>query len=236
MMFLKRGARKERTALELEKPEPFTEKQKITLAIIGISLVLIIVPVVLKTFIDTPFIAKLSGFVNIITVWTVGIIVQTLLNLGDLKEIISKKVPWGSIILVCGMSTLFNLASTLGVVDILGGVVSNVSPILVLPFIATICAILSFFVSGLVITPFFAALATTFAAASGYPIVLVMAAIIAGGGATSISPVSAGGAYLLSAAPNENVLSECRGGLAKVAVANVFVEFAVWFLIALIAA
>lgn len=225
----------ETKAAEMEKPEDYTPEQRKTLAIIFIALALIVIPIVLKTFWPTDFTKKLATVFCIQTVWTLGIIVQALLNLGDLKEVITKKVPWNTIILVTGMCTLFGLAQSLGVVDILGNFVGSVPKALVLPCIATCTAVLSFFVSGVVLAPFFAPMIAAFAASTGLSPVLLMAAVCAGGGATSISPVSAGGAYLLSGAPDGEIKEKATKGLAKVAIANIPFEFLVWLVIGIIA-
>ena len=227
--------KRETSIADIAEPEDYTPEQKKTLTIIFVSLALIIIPIVLKTFWPNDFTKKLANVFCIQTVWTLGIIVQTLMGLGDLKEVITKKVPWNTIVLVTGMCTLFGLAQSLGVVDILGNFVGSVPKLLVLPCIALSTAVLSFFVSGIVLAPFFAPMIATFAAATGLSPVLLMAAVCAGGGATSISPVSAGGAYLLSGAPDGEIKSKATKGLAKVAILNIPFEFLVWLVIGLFA-
>ena len=220
--------------VEVEKPEDFSPEQRKTFWIIIAAIILIVIPIFLKTVIPTAFTKRLAAIFCIQTVWTLGVIVLALLNLGDLKEIIAKKVPWNTIILVTGMCTMFGLAQALGVVDVLGNIVAGVPKILVLPCLALVNAILSFFVSGVVLAPFFAPLIPTFAAATGISPLLLMAAVCAGGGATSISPVSAGGAYVLSGVPDGPEKEKATGGLAKVAIFNLPVEFIIWLVISIL--
>ena len=218
----------------VEKPEDFTPQQRTTFWIIIAAIILIVVPIFLKTVAPTAFTKRLAAIFCIQTVWTLGVIILALLNLGDLKEIIAKKVPWNTIILVTGMCTMFGLAQTLGVVDILGNIVAGMPKILILPCLALVNAILSFFVSGVVLAPFFAPLIPTFAAATGISPLLLMAAVCAGGGATSISPVSAGGAYVLSGVPDGPEKEKATAGLAKVAIFNLPVEFIIWLVISIL--
>ena len=216
-----------------EKPE-YTPEQRKTFNVIIISMLLIVIPTLLNVFFKTPFTKKLTGFLSVQFVWTVGIAVLALMNAGDLKTIITQRVPWNAVILVTGMATLFNLAQPLGVVDVFAKFLQSVPSTLILPAVAVIVGILSFFVSGLVTVPLFVPLAETLAAASGHSPGLVMAAVIAGGLVTSISPVSSGGAYLLSGAPDEKQANRAYSGLFKCAIFNAVLIFVLFFVIQLI--
>lgn len=231
---LKTKAFRKRNADEInlfEEPAPFNREQRITFWTIIICMLVVVVPTLLNAAIGTTFTKKLTGFFSIYLVWTFGIVFLTLMNLGDLKEMITHRVSWNAVILVTGMSTLFGLAKELGVVDFLGNILNALPSILIVPGLAVVCAVLSFFVSGMLIVPFFAPLTAAFAAASGQSLNAVLVALVAGGVVTCISPVSSGGAYLLSGAPNEEISAQARSGLFKVAIINAILIFPIMLIV-----
>lgn len=223
--------KKESSAMIMQEPPAYSKEQKITLTAMMTALALIVIPTLLNAVFKTAFTKTLSSIFSVQVVWTVGIVVLALLNIGDLKTLIVNRVSWNAVILVTGMCTLFGLAQPLGVVDVFTEMLNHIPSWCIVPAIAAIGGVLSFFVNGLVLTPMFAPLAESFAAASGHSVELVLVAFIAGAIVASISPISAGGAYLLSAAPDDETASKAYNGLFKYGCINIVVATIVFAIV-----
>ncbi|HHU05824.1 MAG TPA: hypothetical protein GXZ65_05005 [Clostridiales bacterium] len=184
---------KNTSAMTQEKTATFNKVQSTTIKVILIVLVLIIIPSLIQLLAPNPVTKWISSNLSAQLLWTAGSLVLALLKCGNLKEIITKKVPWDPIILVVGMSLLFGLANPMGVVNTLGNILLSVPGWCVPPILAFICAFLSFFVSGAIIGPFFIPMAATLAATSGVSLSVILTCVVAGAGVSSVSPVSQGG-------------------------------------------
>lgn len=90
-----------------------------------------------------------------------GIIAMHLTKAADTNDVIKNQIPWGLIIMVCGMAMLMGEAGNLGVTETISALLESGSlpASAIIPFIAAVCGFLSLFVSGGVITPLIIALA-----------------------------------------------------------------------------
>lgn len=194
-------------ALDIKKPEPFNDVQKKNLAIIIVIALLVIVPSLLKLFIKNPTLTKISGYLDIQMLAIIGVLVCTLMKLGNEKDAIVKGVPWSTILQVGGVVTLMGVAGAAGVTDYIGSLLSdNVSPVIMGSILALIGAFLSLF-SGAInaVFPMLGTIAVPYAAALGVNPVPLLVAIAVGASATAISPFSTGGAIMIANCPDQKV-------------------------------
>ena len=187
------------SATNIDKPEPFTKIQKQTLAIIGVVMVLIIVPVFCNMFLPNPVTKWFSSKFNIEVLSVFGIIVCSALNLANTSDVVKNKIPWTTIIMICGMSTMIGLAVDMGVADVIGSWIGGSIPkVLVLPLIVLLAGLLSFVTTGpAVIFPLFIPMFPALSVATGISPVSMTIALFAGTGATGLSPFSQGGSMAL---------------------------------------
>ena len=183
----------------VEKPAPFDQPQKITIGIILVMMVLIIVPVFCNMFLPNPATKWFTSKFDIQVLSVFGIILCAALNLAKTADVVKNKIPWTTILMICGMSTMIGLAVDLGVAEVIGGWLGTSIPkLLVLPIIVMLSGLLSFVTTGpAVIFPLFIPMFPALAAATGISPVSMTIALFAGTGATGMSPFSQGGSMAL---------------------------------------
>ncbi len=186
-------------AANIRKPEPFNKNQKITIAIIVAMMVLIIVPVFCNMFFPNPATKWFSSKFDIQVLSCLGIVLCSALNLAKTADVVKNKIPWTTIIMICGMSTLIGLAVSMGVTDVIGSWLGGSIPrFLIIPTIVLLAGLLSFVTTGpAVIFPLFIPMFPAIAAATGLSPVAMTVALFAGTGATGLSPFSQGGSMAL---------------------------------------
>ena len=139
------------------------------------------------------------------------------LKIGDHKYLIEKGIPWGTGLMVCGMVTLLGIATNNGVTDYIATFLKdNVSPFWMPAVLSLLGSFLSCFAGAIMtVYPMLGAIAIPYAAAAGMDPIPLLLAIMVGASATAISPLSSGGALMLSMAPNEEVrekgFNQCLG-------------------------
>ena len=136
--------------VEMEKPAPFTPVQVKTLAVLLVVLLANMLPLVLYFFAPGPATLYLKNHCNIQFWSIVGAIACMLLNLGDEREILAKKVPWNAVVLICGVSMLIQVAVKHGLSDVIGNWLNSSFPIWMVPAaFALFGGLLSFFCSAM---------------------------------------------------------------------------------------
>ena len=193
--------------VDFEVPEDFNPTQKKNLILIAIFAILILLPPVIQAIAPNAVTKFLSTYCTINLMSILGTFVCLLLKLAEERTVFTKKIPWGAIILVSGVSMLMSVASKAGMVDAVGKWLSgSVSPSIMVPAMMLIAGILSFFSSGLfVVIPMLLPLIPTLAASTGVSAVGLLIALVVGSSITGMSPVSSGGAMCMSANPNEEL-------------------------------
>lgn len=170
--------------LKLSDIPKFNKEQKITMIVIGITVVCCI-----GFKLDTGLFA--FGAASVLL----------LLNCADEKKAI-KGIPWGTLMMICGVGVLVNVIDTLGgiklVSDFLGSLMSQATAV---PIMAATSGILSWVSSttGVVMPTLFpiaAEIVQKFGGAVNY--VEMISAIVATSFAAAISPLSTGGAIIMS--------------------------------------
>lgn len=198
---------KNASAREIKKPEPLNDIQKKTLILIGVMMVLIIVPVFANMFLPNPVTKWFASKFDIKVLCALGIVVSCALGLGNPNEVIRNNIPWPTIIMVCGMSMMINLAVETGIADLMGSWLgSNLPTMLVIPVIVLLAGLLSFITTGpAVIFPLFIPMFPALSATTGISVIALTAALFAGTGATGMSPFSQGGAMAITGCKDEKI-------------------------------
>lgn len=191
--------------VEISLPEAFNAVQKKTLAlVVSMIVVVLIFPILHIIFPQVGLIKTLDKAVDVGLVAVVFAVLALLMNLGDEKEVI-KKVPWGTLIMICGVGMLISVAIKAGTVKLIAGFVTDTIPAPVVPIVmAAIGGFMSFFSSTMgVVTPALFPLVPNLAEASGIDAAVLFSAIVIGAQATAISPFSSGGSLVLSTVSEE---------------------------------
>lgn len=191
--------------VEISLPEAFNAVQKKTLAlVVSMIVVVLIFPILHIIFPQVGLIKTLDKAIDVGLVAVVFAVLALLMNLGDEKEVI-KKVPWGTLIMICGVEMLISVAIKAGTVKLIAGFVTDTIPAPVVPIVmAAIGGFMSFFSSTMgVVTPALFPLVPNLAEASGIDAAVLFSAIVIGAQATAISPFSSGGSLVLSTVSEE---------------------------------
>lgn len=191
--------------VEISLPEAFNAVQKKTLAlVVSMIVVVLIFPILHIIFPQVGLIKTLDKAIDVGLVAVVFAVLALLMNLGDEKEVI-KKVPWGTLIMICGVGMLISVAIKARTVKLIAGFVTDTIPAPVVPIVmAAIGGFMSFFSSTMgVVTPALFPLVPNLAEASGIDAAVLFSAIVIGAQATAISPFSSGGSLVLSTVSEE---------------------------------
>ena len=188
---------------DIEKPEPMTEKQKRTFAIMIFVVLLSVVPPFLAViFPSASFIVTLAGACDITFTCTVGILLNMLFRVGDEKAAFGV-VPWPTILLICGIGVLIATATSIGVIDSLSvWIQNNVQGKNSIYLLMLAGAIMSFFSSTLgVVVPTLSTLVPVFASITGASPGFLFSALTVPAYMTGFSPFSSAGAITMAGAP-----------------------------------
>lgn len=193
--------------VELSKPEPLGLKQKRTIWIIVLIMVLVIAPVSADALFDLPAAKWFSSKFDIKVLCTFGIVLNSALENGNTQKVIREYIPWTTIIMVCGMATMISMIVETGVADLMGSWLGASLPaVFVIPLIILVSGLLSFVTTGpAVIFPLFMPMFAVLSETSGISVVALTTALFAGAGATGMSPFSQGGAVALAGCKNDAV-------------------------------
>ena len=207
-----------------EEQYEFSDNQKKVLVVLACVMTVIILPQLLTVLLKkVPAAKEPLAFIKRFDVafcFTAGSLVIFLLKCADATDVIMRRMPWRTVMLLYGTCVLFGLAQPLGIVDLLVDGASKLPAFLIAPALAFICAFLSMFVSGAVLSPLFIPLCGALATAAGVSIPFMCAMAVAGGSVSCCSPASAAGAMCVSTIGDDAVSRHVSGGMAKVAVAN----------------
>ncbi len=175
--------------LELKKPEPFNKKQKITLAIIGLVLVLILI-------------FKMPIGAAMFT----GVALMMLFRVSNDKEAI-KSVNWSVLLMVGGTGVLVEAMTQVGGVDMMAGFLSSImTPSTAAPIMALIAGLMSSVSSatGVVMPTLFPTLPAIAGDLNGtVSIVQLMQGVQSGALVVAFSPLSTLGAMAMASLPQE---------------------------------
>ncbi len=191
--------------VEITKPEPFDKVQSRTLALIFSMVGIVLVfPLLYMVFPKVALLKFMNSAVDIGLIAILFTILGLFLHIGNEKDIV-KNVPWGTIIMICGVGMLISVAIKAGTVQMISSFVSSSIPVPLVPVVmAVIGGFMSFFSSTMgVVTPALFPLVPGLESATGIPSVILFSCIVIGAQATAISPFSSGGSLMLSAVGDE---------------------------------
>lgn len=191
--------------VEFSAPEPFDAKQTKTLMLIfSMIAVVLVFPILHMIMPKIAFFTSMNKAIDIGLVAILFTIIGLLLHIGDEKSII-KNVPWGTIIMICGVGMLISVAIKAGTVQLISSFVSDSIPAPLVPIVMSVIGgFMSFFSSTMgVVTPALFPLVPGLEQATGIPSTILFSAIVIGAQATAISPFSSGGSLMLSAVGDE---------------------------------
>lgn len=203
-----------------EKPEPFTEKQKINLYLmIAMILVVLIFPILHIVLPNAEVIAFINGKMDVGLVAVLFSVIAMFFGLAPQKDVIAK-VPWNTIIMICGVGMLIHVAIEAGTIDLLAAWAGSSLPAWIVPIaFSVIGAIMSFFSSTLgVVCPALFPLVPTLAGTTGISPLTLFACIVIGAQSSAISPFSSGGSLVLGSCSTEEERNEMFPKLLFVAV------------------
>ncbi|WP_272197798.1 SLC13 family permease [Acinetobacter baumannii] len=189
--------------IEDQKPEPFDKKQKqsIFLIILMMSIVLVF-PILHLVFPDVKTISFLNSKIDIAFLAITFSLISLIMKLADEKKVIAL-VPWGTLIMICGVGMLIALGVKLGIITTLSEWLANNVPVWVIPvLLCLISAIMSIFSSTLgVVAPTLFPIVPALALTSGLNPLVLFICIVVGAQSTAISPFSSGGSLIMASAP-----------------------------------
>lgn len=189
--------------IEDQKPEPFDKKQKqsIFLIILMMSIVLVF-PILHLVFPDAKAISFLNSKIDIAFLAITFSLISLLMKLADEKKVVAL-VPWGTLIMICGVGMLIALGVKLGIITTLSEWLAHNVPVWFIPvLLCLISAIMSVFSSTLgVVAPTLFPIVPALALSSGLNPLVLFICIVVGAQATAISPFSSGGSLIMASAP-----------------------------------
>lgn len=203
--FLPRGSRTIGKGVSFEKPEPFDHRQKINLYLmLAMILVVLIFPVLNIIFPAHAGISYINSKMDVGLVAIIFSVIALFLKLAPQNEVIAK-VPWNTIIMICGVGMLIQVAIEAGTIELLASWTGSSLPHWAIPVVVSIIsAVMSFFSSTLgVVCPALFPLVPTLTAATGINPLLLFACIVIGAQSSAISPFSSGGSLVLCSCPSE---------------------------------
>lgn len=206
--------------VSFEKPEPFTAKQKINLyMMIAMIAVVLIFPILHIIVPNVKLITFINSKIDVGLVAVLFSVIAMFFGLAPQKEVIAK-VPWNTIIMICGVGMLINVAIAAGTIDLLAAWAGSSLPVWIVPIaFSVIGAIMSFFSSTLgVVCPALYPLVPTLAEATGLNPLVLFACIVIGAQSSAISPFSSGGSLVLGSCSTEEERNEMFPKLLFVAV------------------
>ncbi len=209
----------------IEQPEAFTRRQKINLwLILALIVIVLFAPVLHMILPDNAFASSLNRNMDVGYVAIILSIVALRFKLAEEKQVIAK-VPWNTLIMICGVGMLIEIAVKAGTIDLLAGWISGNIPVFFVPVVITaIAGVMSFFSSTLgVVAPALFPIVPALAAATGISPMVLFTCIIMGSQSTGgISPFSSGGSLALGSCATEEERNALFGQLMFKATPAVF--------------
>lgn len=194
-----------KTIAEAERPEVFDRNQRMTLFLILLMMAIVLAaPLLHIAFPDIETITFVNSKMDIGLVASIFSVIALLLKLGDEKKVVAM-VPWGTLIMICGVGMLISIAIKAGTIDLLAAWVGTSLPVSVVPFaIGVVAAIMSLFASTLgVVTPALFPIVPSLATSTGIDPIVLFICIVVGAQAAAISPFSSGGSLMLGSCPTD---------------------------------
>lgn len=187
-----------------EPPKPLTREQKLTLLLIGLEFLYVLLPTLLKFFINSSFLEAWNAKINIGFVCAGFATIAAILKLGDGKNVVKTFVPWSTIFMLSGVTILMAVAKEAGMVEMLAEVVMTINNKHIIFFVLGLFAAIMSSFSGAttVVCPMLFPVAMAIYEPMGMssPAMLLADIAVCAMVTGSMSPFSTGGALALSTA------------------------------------
>ncbi|MBR1672361.1 MAG: hypothetical protein IJ702_05495 [Fretibacterium sp.] len=203
-LFISRGFQKLRNnATEIQQPEPMTPEQRGNIGLIIVFMILCLGAPLLKTIFGGVF-TTINSKMHVGLIAIILTIVGLIMKLADQKKVINN-VPWATVLMLCGVGMLVQLAVVIGTVQVVGQWLGTSLPRVLVPAAASLIAsFMSFFSSaGAVVCPALYPMVPTLTAATGIKDIILFALITIGAQATAISPFSTCGSVTIASTQND---------------------------------
>lgn len=185
--------------LDVQRPEAFDKRQRQTLWLMGLTMFLALVfPILHIAIPENAILSNINAHIDIGLLCIIMTVVALFLKLGTQKEVI-ERVPWNTIIMICGVGMLIKVAMKAGMVDLIGTWISMNIPVFWLPVVIAVTgAIMSSFSSTLsVVAPsLFPVVAAMCEANPALNPAMLFACVVCGAQSSNISPFSSGGSMI----------------------------------------
>ena len=184
----------------ITKPEPMNDVQKKTFALILVLIMLMVVPSLLGNL----GVKALSGLSRNLDISLVCIALATaaaILKLADAKTVVTRHIPWHTLMMLAGVSMLVGVATEGGAVDLIGSWIGgNVPVMLIIPMFVLLAGFMSVFSAGssVVVPTLFVLVSSVLTTAAGINYHALYAGIAIGANASAVSPFSGGGSLTLA--------------------------------------
>jgi di/tricarboxylate transporter len=180
-------ARADRVEIEAEPVQKLGRHQVLTLAMIGVLIAGVI-----------------AGGFNIGMAAFAGAVLLSLLRAADDAEAI-KRMPWGTILMVCGVTVLIGLLEKTGGMDLMTGLLSSVATqATIVPFLAVVIGVISAYssTSGVVLPAFLPTAPGIVENLGGGSVLGIASTMNIAGHLVDVSPLSTIGALCIASVPS----------------------------------
>lgn len=204
---------------EIKPPEPFNKKEKAAMILVLIFILVIVIPTALGTITGAKGIKTFAKQIDVGLLSVVFAAIAALMQLADTKAVITKQVPWTTVIMICGVSMLIAAATKGGAIELVGDWIGNAVPkALIGPVLFIIGGVLSMFVStNNVAIPTLFAIVPAIVASSGLNPMIPFLAIAIGCTSTGCFPFSGSGSFALAVCQDEELSKPLFSGQMKMA-------------------
>lgn len=193
-----------------ERPGAFTKDQQTTLWLIVLMMLIVLAAPLLHLALPAnQVITFVNSKMDIGLVASVFAVIALLMKLGDEKKVVAM-VPWGTLIMICGVGMLISVAIKAGTINVLASWIGTSLPAYLVPLaMCIVAAIMSLFSSTLgVVTPALFPLVPELASTMAIDPLLLFVCIVIGAQASAISPFSSGGSLVLGSCATDQGRSE----------------------------
>jgi len=193
------------SGFEINKPSVFNTEQRHTLVLTLMMMACVLIaPIANLIAPDNETITFINSKMDIGLIASIFSVIALLLKLGDEKKAIAS-LPWGTMIMICGVGMLISVAIKAGTINLLASWISSTIPDVLVPVaFGVVAAFMSLFASTLgVVTPALFPLVPNIAESLSIDPMMLFICIVVGAQATAISPFSSGGSLILGACPTE---------------------------------
>ncbi|TWE05318.1 UIT1 family transporter [Pseudomonas sp. AG1028] len=205
-VFLTREGRAMKASVfEASAPAALNREQKITLWLtLAMMAIVLAAPIAHILLPANGTITFINSKMDIGLIASIFSVIALLLKLGDERKAMAS-LPWGTLIMICGVGMLISVAIKAGTIDMLASWIGGSIPPMLVPVVfGVVAAFMSLFSSTLgVVTPALFPMVLPISQSLGLEPMVLFIAIVVGAQATSISPFSSGGSLILGSCTSE---------------------------------